>query len=140
MTITINDESESIATTLFEKKMALYLFITPNSAHPPGLTAGHITGEVLRIHRLCSEEKDVTERVCTFFRRLVRRGHNPSTLLPLFHKALANARKFMTTSDEARAAAKETKRRRPGEGCISTGSTTRRDRPADRYNNFSKRL
>ncbi|KAL7524256.1 hypothetical protein ACHAWF_000881 [Thalassiosira exigua] len=37
ITITINDESESIATTLFEKKMALYLFITPNSAHRPGM-------------------------------------------------------------------------------------------------------
>ncbi|KAL7547674.1 hypothetical protein ACHAWF_010952 [Thalassiosira exigua] len=73
MTITINDESESksIATTLFEKKIALYLFIMPISAHPPGITAGHITGKVLRIHRLCSEEKDVTERVCTFFCRLM---------------------------------------------------------------------
>ncbi|KAL7526204.1 hypothetical protein ACHAWF_001678 [Thalassiosira exigua] len=41
----------------------------------------------------------------------MRRGHNPSTLLPLFRSALANARKFMTTSEAARAAAKEKKKK-----------------------------
>ena len=109
MDMTISIVDESIKTDLYEKPMALYLFIPPHSAHPPGITAGHINGEVLRIHRLCSEEEDVTKRVCTFFRRLTRRGHYPSTLLPLFKKALTNARKFMATSDASRLLAKEAK-------------------------------
>ncbi|KAL7534021.1 hypothetical protein ACHAWF_004696, partial [Thalassiosira exigua] len=58
----IDDEGD-LRTTLFEKKMALYLFITPNSAHPLGITAGFINGEVLRIYRLRSEEEDVTKRI-----------------------------------------------------------------------------
>ncbi|KAL7525186.1 hypothetical protein ACHAWF_003977 [Thalassiosira exigua] len=70
LTMSIDNEG-GLRTTLFEKKMALYLFITPNMAHPPGITAENITDKVIRIHHLCSEEEDVTKRVCTFFRRLM---------------------------------------------------------------------
>ncbi|KAL7549734.1 hypothetical protein ACHAWF_013799 [Thalassiosira exigua] len=69
----------------------------------------------------------------------MRRGHNPSTLLPLFRSALVNARKFMTTSESERKAAKEKKRRRPHAGCISIGSITLRVHLAAKSNKFSKR-
>ncbi|KAL7537155.1 hypothetical protein ACHAWF_005676 [Thalassiosira exigua] len=46
----------------------------------------------------------------TFFRRLIPLGHNHWTLLPLFRSALANTRKFVTTSEAARKAAKEKKK------------------------------
>ena len=48
-----------IKTTLYEKPMALYLFMPSHSAHPPGVLVGHICGNVLRIFRLNSDEEDI---------------------------------------------------------------------------------
>ena len=92
----------SIETTLFEKPMALYLFIPPHSAHPPGVLAGHIFGNVLRIFRLNSNESDIVQDVLEFYRRFTRRGHTHTILKPLFNKAIANARKYMETSQAQR--------------------------------------
>lgn len=109
MDLTVTIAGDAFHTTLYEKPMALYLYIPPHSAHPPGVRNGHIFGEVLRIHRLCSDEDDITERILTFFRRMTQRGHTRSDLLPVFQKALCNARKFLATSDDEREAAKAAK-------------------------------
>ena len=100
MDMTISIKSNRLITTLYEKPTALHLFIPPGSSHPPGCTKGHIYGETLRIHRLCSEEEDITQRVTTFFRRLMLRGYSPSYLLPTFKKALQKAKHFMASSEE----------------------------------------
>ncbi|EJK46376.1 hypothetical protein THAOC_34955 [Thalassiosira oceanica] len=57
------------------------------------------------------DEDDRANRVKTCYDRLISRGHTPSTLLPLFKRALTNARKFLTTSteDEERMARKRAK-------------------------------
>ena len=102
MDMTIGIDNDKIVTTLFEKPMALYLYIPPHSAHPPGVTAGHIFGEILRIHRLCSAQDDILERTQKFFCRLRSRGHQPQQILPIFIKAIANAKKYIATSDEER--------------------------------------
>ena len=102
MDMTISIDNDKIVTTLFEKPMALYLYIPPHSAHPPGVTAGHIFGEILRINRLCSAQDDILERTRTFFRRLRSRGHQPQQILPIFIKAIANAKKYIATSDAER--------------------------------------
>jgi hypothetical protein len=109
MDLTIKIVGSRIETTLYEKPMALYLYIPPHSAHPPGVRTGHIFGEVLRIHRLCTHQDDVDERIRVFFRRCMRRGHNASDLLPLFTQAITNARKFMTTSTAERQDKKQQK-------------------------------
>ena len=109
MDMTISIVGDKFEATLFEKPMALYLYIPPHSAHPPGVRTGHIFGEVLRIHRLCNNEEDIGKRIRIFFRRCMRRGHKPSDLLPLFTKALANARKFIATSEVERQATRELK-------------------------------
>ena len=98
-----------VKTTLFEKPMALYLFIPPHSAHPPGVLAGHIFGNVLRIFRLNSEEEDIVKDMTQFLDRFLRRGHTREVLVPLFLKAISNARKFMATSDKERKDLKEAK-------------------------------
>ena len=67
MDLTISIVGDKLETTLYEKPMALYLFIPPHSAHPPGVLTGHVFGKVLRIHRLCTHEFDVTERIRVFF-------------------------------------------------------------------------
>ena len=107
MDLTISIVGDRLETTIYEKPMALYLYIPPHSAHPPGVRTGHVFGEVLRIHRLCTHENDVVGRIRVFFRRLMQRGHKPTTLLPLFEKALANAHKFMATSEGERLATRE---------------------------------
>ena len=109
MDITVSIAGDRLRTTLYEKPMALYLYIPPHSAHPPGILTGHVYGEVLRIHRICMDEDDRANRVKTCYDRLISRGHTRSTLLPLFKKALTNARKFLTTSKEERLARKQAK-------------------------------
>ena len=109
MDITVSIAGDGLHTTLYEKPLALYLYIPPHSAHPPGILTGHVYGEVLRIHRICKDEDDRANRVRTCYDRLLLRGHTSSTLLPLFKKALANARKFLTTSVEERMARKQAK-------------------------------
>ena len=91
-----------IKTTLFEKPMALYLFIPPHSAHPPGVLTGHIFGNVLRIFRLNSDEEDILDDTVRFYRRFLNRGHKRDVLTPLFLKAITNARKFLATSEDER--------------------------------------
>ena len=55
MDLTISINGTKFETTLYEKPMALHLYIPPNSAHPLGVK----TGEVLRINRLCSDRSDI---------------------------------------------------------------------------------
>ena len=57
MTITINN-SNTIETTLFEKRLNLHLYIPPHSAHPPGLLPGIVYSTLFRIFTLCSCEID----------------------------------------------------------------------------------
>lgn len=98
MDMTISIVGNKFETTMYEKPMALHLYIPPHSSHPPGVLTGHVYGEVLRIHRLCTHADDITNRVLVFYRRLLQRGHKTPALLPLFHKALANAQKYLATS------------------------------------------
>jgi len=101
LTIEIKSDGK-LNTTLYEKPMALYLFIPPHSAHPPGVLMSHINGNILRIFRLNSDEREMTDDVLTFFRRFIQRGHSSEMLKPIFDKAIANARKFMATSQQKR--------------------------------------
>ena len=101
----------TIKTTLYEKPMALYLFIPPHSAHPPGVLPGHVFGNILRIFRLNSDEEDIVDDTVKFYHRFLQRGHTCDVLKPLFLAAKENARKFMLLSIEEKAAIKEQKLR-----------------------------
>ena len=114
LTIAITPQG-SLKTTLYEKPMALHLFIPPHSAHPPNVLAGHINGNILRIFRLNTKEEDIIEDTVRFFHRFLRRGHNRDTLEPLFLKAIENARKFLATSQGRRDAMKAEKNRAASE-------------------------
>ena len=102
MNVRIQEDGE-IKTTLHEKPMALYLFIPPHSAHPPGVLTGHIFGNILPIFRVNLDEQDMITASVNFFRRFLKRG-NSSEIKSLILKAVLNARKFLATSTKQRAA------------------------------------
>ena len=75
---------------LFEKALNLYLYLPPNSAHPPGVVKGLIIGLLLRIVRLTTDST-LHSRLCSqVFHRLVARGYTSTFLKPLFDRALAS--------------------------------------------------
>ena len=105
MKITIRPDGR-LKTTLYEKPMALHLFIPPHSAHPPGVLVGHIFGNILRIFRLNSDEEDIIDDTKRFYHRFCQRGHTSESIKPLFLAGIKNARKFLATSQQERDAIK----------------------------------
>ena len=73
MTISIHEGW--IVTSLYEKAMILYLYISPHSAHPPGVLTGLVSGNILWIHSLCNEQDDINLRMKQFYARLLVRGY-----------------------------------------------------------------
>ena len=105
MDLTISIANNKFTTTLFEKELNLYVYIPPNSAHPPGVVTGLVFGMILRIWKLCSRANDAKRRIKTFFRRLLRRGYTKTFLIPLFAKATENAKRhFRRTPAEFKSA------------------------------------
>jgi hypothetical protein len=109
MDMSLSIERDKIVSTIYEKTLALYLYIPPHSAHPPGVLAGLIMGNTLRIHQLCTNDADIEEKLDTFFDRLLNRGHQQSTLLPIFLKAIDNAKSYLLRSEEESATIKDDK-------------------------------
>ena len=100
MDLTITIEKDRIVTTLFEKDLNLYLYIPPFSSHPRGVFNGTISGQILRIRRLCTYKSDADSRIKEFFSRLLARGHLRENLIPLFSKAEENATAYLLRSPE----------------------------------------
>ena len=91
MTVTINN-SNTIDTTLFEKRLNLHLYIPPPSAHPPGLLPGIMYSTLFRIFTLCSCETNKLQQTKVYFKRLIARGYKGNEIRGLFHKAIIHAK------------------------------------------------
>jgi len=98
-----------LETALYHKPQALHLYLPPNSCHAPGVLYGLICGMTLRIHSLCSRAQDVEAELVSLFRCLVDRGHQASGLIPLFAKAIANAKTYLAQDPAFRARKKQEK-------------------------------
>ena len=98
-----------LETALFHKPLALHLYLPPHSCHAPGVLYGLICGMVLRIHSLCSRAKDIDKELVFFFRCLVDRGHQSATMIPLFSKAIINAKKYLSQDPAFRERKKQEK-------------------------------
>ena len=109
MDLTISIDSGRIVTTLFEKDLNLYLYIPPFSSHPRGVFTGTISGQILRIRRLCTYKSDADDRIKEFHSRLLARGHSPDNLAPLFTKAEENATAYLLRSPEEHEALRKRK-------------------------------
>ena len=71
MDTSLSIEGDRVWSILYEKKLALYLYILPSSAHPPGVTAGLVMGNILRIMQLCTKKQDIQARLDDFLSRLL---------------------------------------------------------------------
>ena len=99
LTITIHDSK--IATSLYSKPLNLYLYLPPQSSHPPGVLSGLISGMIFRIYTLCSDPNDVRIRLQDFWNRLLARGYTAVNITTLFSKGIDNARKFVDPTTPA---------------------------------------
>ena len=95
MDMTILIREDRIVTSLYKKSMNIYLYIPPHSAHPPGVLTGIVSGNILRIHSLCSEQDDINLRMKQFYERLLVRGYQVDLLIPAFTKGITGARAFI---------------------------------------------
>ncbi|KAL7547128.1 hypothetical protein ACHAWF_010445 [Thalassiosira exigua] len=68
MDVTISIDGSKLETNLFEKKLALHLYLPPHSCHPPGVLRGLIFGQVLRIYSLRSREADIDSQFLALLR------------------------------------------------------------------------
>ena len=89
--VTISINNRKVNFDLFAKALNLYLCIPPLSAHPPGVISGIVLGNCHRIYTLVSNPEDQQRHLCDFYQRLLRRGYQLNTLLPLFKRAAVNA-------------------------------------------------
>ena len=87
LTITVADNG-IITTRTFQKKMNLYLYIPPHSAHSKKLFSSIIYSTLRRYWLQNSEWKDFKHISGLFYRRLIARGHKRYTLTPEFKKSL----------------------------------------------------
>ena len=76
--LNITIKEGKITTRTHQKEGNPYLYITPQSAHPPGMIKGVIFGLVQRYYEQNSDKKDFIYFTKLLFTRLVSRGWNPS--------------------------------------------------------------
>ena len=88
MDLTLHVTPQGIRTSLFEKKLNLYLYIPPHSAHAPGILRGLVFGMTARIVNLTSHWRDQATAMRNLFLRLCQRGYTSTQLRPLFDAAL----------------------------------------------------
>ena len=106
MDMSLSIDGGKIVSTIYEKPLALNLYIPPSSSHPPGVTTGLVMGQVLRYFQLCSDQKDINDLLDVFMDRLIARGHQHHDLIPLFDKAVRNAKTYIKKSDYEKLAVK----------------------------------
>ena len=78
----------------------MFYYIQPHSAHSPGVLSGLVMGNVLHMYQRCSSFSDSKSKIKDFYCHLLRRGYKSSTLLPMFQKAIDNAKAYLSHSEE----------------------------------------
>ena len=76
--------------------MNLYLYIPPQSAHPPGVIRSLIFSQIKKYWQQNSTTEDFINITRAFFHRLIQRGHNPTKLHDIFQQT---ARQIDTMRD-----------------------------------------
>ena len=87
LNITLNKEG-CIATTMYEKKLNLYLYIPSHSCHSPGIVKGLIFGAVHRAKSLCTNPAHRMPFIRKTYHCLLARGHQAANIKPIFQQAI----------------------------------------------------
>jgi hypothetical protein len=98
MDLQLRVDGKKIISSLYAKPMALHLYIPPHSCHAPGVLSGLVFGNVLHIHQLCSNVKDIVKEIKLLLHRLMDQGYQLSQLTPLFQQAIDNAKAYLRRS------------------------------------------
>jgi hypothetical protein len=99
--LNINIEGSSITTSTYQKTMNLYLYIPPQTSHPPCWFKGLIARELKR-YFIQKNKEDFEKILAKFIGRLLERGHTLENLSPLLLKTAANIDRepFHNTQEE----------------------------------------
>ena len=73
-----------ISTTIYEKELYLYLYITALSCHSRGVLRELIFGTVHRVKHLCTNHADRVPFLTKCYHRLLNRGYQASAIKPIF--------------------------------------------------------
>ncbi len=92
MDLRLKIDGKKITSSLYAKPIALHLYIPPHYCHAPGVLSGLVFGNVLRIHQLYSNSKDIIKEIKLLLLRLMDRGYQLAQLTPLFQQAMDNAK------------------------------------------------
>ena len=65
---------------MYTKSCETFMYLHPDSTHPPACLSGFIKGEFLRIIRNSSNAKDAQERSNLFSDKLINRGYKPKLI------------------------------------------------------------
>ena len=95
MDMTISICEDRIVTSIYEKSMNLCLYILPHSTHTPGVLSGLVSGNILCIHSVYSNEDDISRRMKQFYARLLVRDYQCDFLIPAFTKGIRGAHAFI---------------------------------------------
>ena len=76
--------NQQLHTKTYQKPLNLYLYLPPNSSHPPSTLKSLIFGNLRRFWIQCSCPDDYSRLTQEFFMHLLKRGHARKTLTALF--------------------------------------------------------
>ena len=85
--ISIVNDTRRLKFKTFQKKLNLYLYIPPHSAHPPGTIRSLIFGLTRKYWQQNSDPNDFRDIIKLLYTRLLARGHNPAFLNKTFAEA-----------------------------------------------------
>lgn len=86
LTITRSSYNGHFVTSIYQKPLNKYHYITPLSSHAPHMFSGFIKGELTRYARLSSTPFTYNHTKELFYKRLIQRGYQRNLLNRLFRK------------------------------------------------------
>jgi hypothetical protein len=86
ITISKNIRLSRFETTIFQKPLNKYNYISPSSCHEPHMFSGFIKGELTRYARLSSTAYSYNFTKKLFYQRLLDRGYKRLHIRPIFNK------------------------------------------------------
>ena len=86
--MTISICKDRIFTWLHKKSMNVYLYIPPNFTHPLWVLTGLVSGNIICIHLLWSNDNDINHRMREFYARFIVCSYHHDLLIAEFTKGI----------------------------------------------------